>query len=129
MKKFKLKKRRYRPQKVYSPEKMLRMFVDAELRPFGVKMSDVEGEENGIIDGKKWFEYYTFKTKSQEEVWKEYCSRIFRRHAYPWYVEKRRFNKEFCWISLQYGLLAEWYVLEKSKNQIKLKEDEDKSNS
>lgn len=128
MKKFKLKKKRYRPQKVYSFKKMLRMFIDAELRPFGVKMSDIEGEENGIINGQKWFEYYKFYTKSQEEVWKEYCSKIYRRHACSWYTPKSVFDRQFSWFSLQYGLTSDWYI-KQMNNNLNKENNEDTSNS
>lgn len=90
MKKFKLKRRKFRPNKVYSSEKLLKCIIDAELRPYGKTLEDINTEENGIINGLKWFEYYTFKTPSQERVWDEYCNKLVRKHWLPWYISKEK---------------------------------------
>ena len=116
MKKFKLRKRRHKIQKVYTPTEFLTLFVNAELRPYGITIDDIKTKENGLINGTPWYNYYTFKTESQENVWRDYCSKIYRRHAYSHYIPKRQFKKEFSWFALMYGLTSE-YLINKHKEE------------
>ena len=119
MKKFKLRPK-YRPnKKIYTSEQILKAIINAELRPYSKTFEDINTEENGIINGIKWFEYYTFKTESQENVWNEYCNKLIRRHLKPWYISKKEADKELSMVRLNYGLYSEYL---KPKN-------EDKNNS
>nr|DAL03104.1 MAG TPA: hypothetical protein [Crassvirales sp.] len=115
MKKFKLRPK-YRPnKKVYTPEQLLKAIIDAELRPYSKTFEDINTEEKGIINGVKWFEYYTFKTKEQEDIWNEYCSKLIRKHWKPWYISKREADKCLSSIRLEYGLMSEY--LNKKTNE------------
>jgi hypothetical protein len=117
MKKFKLKKRKFKPNKVYSPEKLLKCIIDSELRPYGKVLEDINTEENGIINGLKWFEYYTFKTPSQERVWYEYCNKLIRKHWLPWYISKKEADKHLSMVRLNYGLKSEYIISKLEKNE------------
>lgn len=121
MKKFKLRKRCRYKNKVYSPDKLVKCIIDAELRPYGKVLEDINTEESGMIDGVPWYQYYTFKTKSQERVWDEYVNKLIRKHYRPWYISKKKASRLLSWTKLNYGLSSE-YVINK-------KENEDKDNS
>lgn len=101
MRKYKKKKNRYRPNKVYPVKDMLIMLVNEELRPYNKTVDDIKGIE-------EWYNLYTFNTKSQEEVWKDYCNKLIRRHLYPWYIDKKHAKKEVSWVALQVGLYSEY---------------------
>lgn len=101
MRKYKRKKNRYRPNKVYPIKDMLRMMINEELRPYNKTIEDVEDIGN-------FYNLYTFKTRSQERVWEEYCNRLIRRHLYSWYIDKREARKIISWVIFQYGLKAEY---------------------
>lgn len=101
MRKYKRKKNRYRPNKVYLVKDMIEMMINEELRPYNKTIDDIKDIED-------WYFLYTFKTESQEEVWAEYCNKLIRKHLYPWYIDKKHARKEFSWVNLQYGLFPKY---------------------
>lgn len=80
---------------------MLIMMVNEELRPYNKTIDDIR-------DIKEWYNLYTFNTKSQEKVWRDYCNKLIRKHLYPWYIDKKHAKKEVSWVALQVGLYSEY---------------------
>lgn len=105
MRKYKKKKNRYRPNKVYPVKDMLIMMVNEELRPYNKTVDDIKGIE-------EWYNLYAFNTKSQEEVWKDYCSKLIRRHLNPWYIDKEHVRIQLSWVALQVGLYPKYLKYE-----------------
>jgi hypothetical protein len=105
MRKYKKKKNRYRPNKVYPVKDMLIMMVNEELRPYNKTVDDIK-------DIKEWYNLYTFNTKSQEEVWKDYCNKLIRRHLYPWYIDKEHARIQLSLVALQVGLYPKYLKYE-----------------
>ena len=101
MRKYKKKKNRYRPNKVYPVKDMLIIMVNEELRPYNKTVDDIKGIE-------EWYNLYTFNTKSQEEVWKDYCNKLIRRHLNPWYIDKKHARMQLSWVALQIGLYPKY---------------------
>lgn len=105
MRKYKKKKNRYRPNKVHPVKDMLIMMVNEELRPYNKTVDDIKGIE-------EWYNLYTFNTKSQEEVWKDYCNKLIRRHLNPWYIDKKHARIQLSWVALQVGLYPKYLKYE-----------------
>ena len=105
MRKYKKKKNRYRPNKVYPVNDMVIIMVNEELRPYNKTVDDIKGIE-------EWYNLYTFNTKSQEKVWKDYCNKLIRRHLNPWYIDKKTCENTVQLIALQIGLYRKYLKYE-----------------
>lgn len=115
MKKFKIKKRKFKPNKIISKYDLNVMFINAELRPFNVTFEDIKNLPEQKINGEDWFTYYKFYTKSQEQVWNEYCNKMTRKHYMYHYIDKRTADKYLSFFRLYYGLNS-YYLVNENKN-------------
>nr|DAT90451.1 MAG TPA: MBDR REGULATOR, TETR FAMILY [Caudoviricetes sp.] len=114
MRKYKLKKKRFKSQKLYSIQTIAKRIIDFELRPYNVTIEDVTRESH--INGEPWYTYYKFKTKAQEDVWNDYCNKLLRKHMYPWYISKRAADEHLSWVRLSFGLTSEYLLPSQNEN-------------
>ncbi len=93
-------------------EKIIEKMINAELKPYGIKMKDVLGVEN-------WFQKYTFNTEEQYNKWKEYCIDLMTKKVTPRRT-KAKAEREFMWLDLMYGLRCKFNKYDrKTKEKIK----------
>ena len=79
---------------------IFKLIINKELCKFGVDYDYVIKHQE--IDGKKWFEYYTFNKPKEYKSWEAYSLRVIR-----WYdnTTKEQAKKRFSMISLNYSLV------------------------
>lgn len=83
-----------------SPE-LLKLIINKQLENYGVTMEHVL--ENPEIEGKPWYQHYTFDSKQEYDNWRNFCKELFTKKVFP-KVSVKRFENSFVWIDLQYGL-------------------------
>ena len=86
--------------------KIVELFINKELEKYGVTMEDVKSYPDGIIEGLPWYQYYTFKTHSDHDEWKNWCIDFLKTQVTP-KLRKDRINVEFASVDLVYGLKVE----------------------
>jgi len=86
--------------------KIVELFINKELEKYGVTMEDVKSYPDGIIEGLPWHQYYTFKTHSDHNEWKNWCVDFLKTQVTP-KLRKDRIDKEIAWFNLMYGLKVE----------------------
>ena len=79
---------------------IIKLIINKELWRFGVDYDYVVKHQK--IDGKKWFEYYTFNSPKEYRSWERYSLRVIK-----WYYTstKEQAQKEFSMVSLNYSLV------------------------
>ena len=83
--------------------KVVEIILDKQLEPFGVTMQDMVACPDGRIEGKFWYQFYTFKTKEEYTAWKDWSLNFLATQVSP-KKSKKNWEKEFAWLDLQYGL-------------------------
>lgn len=79
---------------------IIKLIINKELYKFGIDYDYVVKHQE--IDGKRWFEYYTFDNPKEYLSWERYSLRVIR-----WYYTstKEQAKKEFSMLSLNYSLM------------------------
>ena len=88
-----------------SDDEIVRKCVNKELKPYGVDYDYVI--TNPRIEGKEWYNYYTFKSDKEYLKWKKYCIYLLKKR-YP-YLTEEYIQHKFTWFDLQYSLRMESY--------------------
>ena len=79
--------------------------INKELEPYGVTYTElIENKENQLIDGKQWFEHYTFKNEDEYNNWENYCVDYLIKDVG---MSRKNAEREFSWFSLGYSLKIE----------------------
>lgn len=93
MRKFKL---------IKDSAKISEILINKELEKYNVTVDDIKCQE-GVIDGKNWFQYYTFDNEEEFLSWKNFCINFLTTKVSP-KLTKKSAEKEFMWFNLMYGL-------------------------
>ena len=91
--------------------------VDKMLEPYGVTYNYVM--ENPIIDGKPWYQYYTFNSQQEVDDFKKFFIFTLTQSTTPKF-RKRTAEVEYEWFNLKCGLK------ENFKNVKELQEEQNK---
>jgi hypothetical protein len=91
--------------KKYKRGEVVKVLIDKMLEPFNSSFDEVQA--NPEIEGKPWFQYYTFKTLEDFEKFKEFFILTFTKNTRPAFT-KSQAEKEFSWFNLMYGLKEEY---------------------
>jgi hypothetical protein len=87
-------------------DELLNLLLNKQLEPYNITVEDLMKLPEGKINGVWWYEYYTFKTVEDYNIWKNFCVDILRNHTTP-KLDKRRIEKEFSMLDLMWGLKHE----------------------
>ena len=74
-------------------EKVIHLFINKELEPFGVTVDDIKDDE-------KWFMKYEVTIQDNQD-WVDWCIKYLRDN---YKITKKTAKKEMMWFNLQYGL-------------------------
>jgi hypothetical protein len=83
--------------------KIVETIIDKQLESFGVTMQDIIKYPEGKIEGKDWYQFYTFKTKEEYDNWKDWSLNFLATQVSP-KRPKKLWSTEFAWVDLMYGL-------------------------
>lgn len=82
--------------------KIAEILINKELEKYNVTVDDIECQGD-VIDGKNWFQYYTFDNEEEFLSWKNFCIDFLTTKVSP-KISNCRAKEEFMWFNLQYGL-------------------------
>lgn len=87
------------PERQKKLEAIVVASVNMALQQYGVDFNHVIN--NPMVNGVQWFQYYTFKSKSDYDGWRRYTIKLLQQVAL---MSKRTAHKYFSAIDLAYGL-------------------------
>lgn len=77
---------------------LISKIVNKQLAKYNLTVDSPE-----IKNSKDWYSKYTFDTHEEYLNWKKYCIELLTKNIAP-KLNKKRAEREFQWINLQYGL-------------------------
>lgn len=89
-------------------ESIVRLIINKQLEKYNVDYDYIKA--NPEIDGKPWYQYYTFDSEQEYNDWKDYCMELLTKQVRPKY-SKELASKEFLWIDLMWGLKCNYSVI------------------
>jgi len=87
--------------KKYRKDELIKVLVDNMLKPVNSSYDYVI--KNPEINGKPWYQYYTFKNKQQVEDFKKFFFDTLTKNCRPKFSRKEA-DREWSWFFLMYGL-------------------------
>lgn len=93
------KKKKY---KLPSTE-LVNLLIDKQLEKYGVTCKQMRELPDGKIEGKDWYDYYTFDSEEEYNKWKEFCLDVLSNQVTP-KLPKRLVETEFAMLDLMWGL-------------------------
>ena len=93
------KKKKYR----ISGTELSLLLVDKELEPYGVTAQQMIDLPDGKANGENWYQYYTFNTPEEFNIWKEFCLDILSNNVTP-KLPKKLVESNFAMLDLMWGL-------------------------
>lgn len=82
--------------------KIVEILINKELEKYSVTVDDIK-RDGCIINGKDWYQYYTFDSEEEFLSWKNFCIEFLTTRVSP-KRSRECAEEEFMWINLQYGL-------------------------
>ena len=87
-------------------QEVIEACINKELEPYGITYEYIKSlPPEGV--GIDWYHYYTFNSKEEYELWKEFCINLFRKELK---LSKAKAEVEFDWFNLKYGLKQNYEV-------------------
>jgi hypothetical protein len=83
----------------------LELIINKQLEPYKVDMEFVR--ENNTIEGKPWYQHFTFKKVEDWQNWKDYSIEVLTTKLSP-KMPKKQAEKQFLWIDMMWGLKQEF---------------------